>query len=216
MRLVFLGPPGAGKGTQSEKLSRELNIPHISTGDIFRENIKKQTDLGLKAKEYMDKGLLVPDRIVVEIIKDRLQESDCNKGFILDGFPRTVEQAKSLDETLGEMGLVLDCVINIDVPSNELISRLTGRRVCKECGTIYHIKYNPPKSEGICSSCGGTLIQRDDDEKETVENRLEVYSEETEPLIKYYTEKDALMTIDGRKDSEEVFQALKQAVRRCN
>ncbi|HHU69478.1 MAG TPA: nucleoside monophosphate kinase, partial [Thermoanaerobacterales bacterium] len=149
MRLVFLGPPGAGKGTQSEKLSKELNIPHISTGDIFRKNIKEQTTLGIKAKEYMDKGLLVPDDIVVEIVKTRLLESDCKEGFMLDGFPRTEIQAKALDNALKEMGLKLDCVINIEVPSEELISRLTGRRVCKECGTIYHIKYDPPKIEGI-------------------------------------------------------------------
>ncbi len=215
MRLVFLGPPGAGKGTQSEKLSKELNIPHISTGDIFRKNIKEQTTLGIKAKEYMDKGLLVPDDIVVEIVKTRLLESDCKEGFMLDGFPRTEIQAKALDNALKEMGLKLDCVINIEVPSEELISRLTGRRVCKECGTIYHIKYDPPKIEGICGLCGGQLIQRDDDTRETVERRLKVYRAETEPLIKYYTDKNILITLDGNKDAEEVFEDLKGAIRGC-
>ncbi len=215
MRLVFLGPPGAGKGTQSEKLSKELNIPHISTGDIFRKNIKEQTTLGLKAREYMDKGLLVPDDIVVEIVKTRLLESDCKEGFMLDGFPRTEIQAKALDDSLKEMGLELDCVINIEVPSEELISRLTGRRVCKECGATYHIKYDPPKIEGICGSCGGPLIQRDDDTRETVERRLKVYRAETEPLIKYYTDKNILITLDGKKDAGEVFEDLKGVVRRC-
>lgn len=215
MRLVFLGPPGAGKGTQSEKLSKELNIPHISTGDIFRKNIKEQTTLGIKAKEYMDKGLLVPDDIVVEIVKTRLLESDCKEGFMLDGFPRTEVQAKALDKALIEMGLKLDCVINIEVPSEELISRLTGRRVCKECGATYHIKYDPPKTEGTCSSCGGPLIQRNDDTRETVERRLKVYRAETEPLIQYYTDKNILITLDGKKEAGEVFEDLKGAVRRC-
>ncbi|QSQ08988.1 Adenylate kinase [Koleobacter methoxysyntrophicus] len=216
MRIIFMGPPGAGKGTQSEKLSKELDIPHISTGDIFRKNLREKTALGLKAKQYMDKGLLVPDDIVVAIVKDRLREPDCRKGFILDGFPRTVAQAQSLDSALSEMETELTCVINFKVSKEELIARLTGRRVCKACGATFHVKYNPPKQQGICDLCGGPLIQRDDDTEETVEKRLDVYKKETEPLIEYYTDKGVLITIDGEKDVDEVYEDLKGAVRGCD
>lgn len=208
MRLVLLGPPGAGKGTQASAIIKKYNIPHISTGDIFRVNIKQGTDLGKKAKEYMDKGQLVPDELVVSIVKDRLLEDDCKDGFLLDGFPRTVNQAEALDEDLLDMELRLDHVINIDVENNELIKRATGRRICKECGSTYHIEFNPPKEEGKCDICGGKLYQRDDDTKETVANRIEVYLKETRPLIDYYSEKDILFSVNGKQIIEEVFKDI--------
>lgn len=208
MRLVLLGPPGAGKGTQASAIIKKYNIPHISTGDIFRVNIKQGTDLGKKAKEYMDKGQLVPDELVVSIVKDRLLEDDCKDGFLLDGFPRTVNQAEALDEDLLDMELRLDHVINIDVENNELIKRATGRRICKECGSTYHIEFNPPKEEGKCDICGGKLYQRDDDTKETVASRIEVYLKETRPLIDYYSEKDILFSVNGKQIIEEVFKDI--------
>lgn len=208
MRLILLGPPGAGKGTQASAIVKRYDIPHISTGDIFRENIKKGTELGLKAKSYMDKGLLVPDDLVISIVKNRLLEDDCKKGFLLDGFPRTLSQGEALDEVLKDMGLELTRVINIDVEKEVLIERAIGRRVCKECGATYHIKFSPPKEEDVCDKCGGKLFQRDDDTKETIEKRIQVYTEQTKPLIDYYTKKGLILNIDGSKSIESIFQDI--------
>jgi adenylate kinase len=212
VRLVLLGPPGAGKGTQAAGIVEKFNIPHISTGDIFRKNIKEGTDLGNKAKSYMDKGLLVPDELVVEIVKDRLTEPDCKEGFLLDGFPRTVGQADSLNSELESMNIKLDKVINIDVSKEELIERAVGRRICKECGATYHIKFNPPKQEGVCDICGGSLYQRDDDNEETVTKRIEVYMEQTQPLIEYYREKGILVDINGSQDIDKVFSDIVESL----
>ncbi|WP_352419140.1 adenylate kinase [Proteiniborus sp.] len=208
MRLILLGPPGAGKGTQAVNIVEKYKIPHISTGDIFRKNIKEGTDLGKKAKEYMDKGLLVPDDLVVAIVKDRLTEKDCVEGFLLDGFPRTVVQADSLDVELNGLNYELDKVINIEVSKEELIDRAVGRRVCKDCGATYHIKFNPSKVEGKCDVCGGELIQRKDDTVETVTKRIEVYLEQTQPLIDYYGKKGILINIDGKQNIDKVFQDI--------
>ncbi|WP_026895024.1 adenylate kinase [Clostridiisalibacter paucivorans] len=208
MRLILLGPPGAGKGTQASGIIKKYDIPHISTGDIFRKNIKEGTDLGKKAKEYMDKGLLVPDELVVAIVKDRLTEDDCKKGFLLDGFPRTVAQADALDKELSNLGHSLDNVINIDVPKEALIERAVGRRICKDCGATFHTKFNPPKKEGVCDVCGGDLYQRDDDTAETVTKRIEVYQEQTRPLIDYYNKKGIVLDIDGAQDIEKVFEDI--------
>ena len=208
MRVVLLGPPGAGKGTQAAKLIEKYNIPHISTGDIFRKNLKEKTPLGVRAKEYMDKGLLVPDELVVEIVKDRLTESDCEKGFLLDGFPRTVVQADALGIELDKMNIKLDGVINIQVRDEVLIDRLTGRLVCKSCGSTYHEKYNKPAQDHICDNCKGELYTRDDDKVETVVQRLEVYKKQTEPLIQYYQQKSLLKTVDGELETSEVFQKI--------
>lgn len=205
MRIVLLGPPGAGKGTQAVKLINKYNIPHISTGDIFRKNLKEKTKLGLEAKEYMDKGLLVPDELVVDIVKDRLTEEDCIKGFLLDGFPRTVEQAEALETEMKELKIELDGVINIETKDEILIDRLTNRLVCRSCGAIYNARLNKPEKDGVCNLCGGELYVRDDDKEETVRNRLEVYKKQTEPLIKYYEEKGILTTVNGALDTEEVF-----------
>lgn len=208
LRLILLGPPGAGKGTQAVSIVKRYNIPHISTGDMFRKNIKEGTDLGKKAKEYMDKGLLVPDDLVVAIVKDRLTESDCQEGFLLDGFPRTVNQANALDTELKSLNYELSNVINIDVEKEELIERAVGRRVCKDCGATYHVKFNPPKKENICDVCGGELIQRKDDTVETVTKRIEVYLEQTQPLIDYYGKKGILINIDGKQDIDKVFEDI--------
>ncbi|MBC8591566.1 adenylate kinase [Wansuia hejianensis] len=208
MRLVLLGPPGVGKGTQASNIVKKYNIPHISTGDIFRANIKEGTELGLTAKEYMDKGLLVPDEIVVSIVKDRLTKDDCKEGFLLDGFPRTVEQAKALDNELIKMGIKLDKVVNIEADEDVLIERATGRRICKECGSTYHIKNNPPKVEGKCDLDGGILYQRDDDKVETVATRIQVYLDQTQPLIKYYTDKGLILNIDGVRSIEDIFETI--------
>ncbi|MCR2043510.1 adenylate kinase [Anaerosalibacter massiliensis] len=208
MRLVLLGPPGAGKGTQASAIIEKYNIPHISTGDILRSNIKEGTDLGKKAKAYMDKGQLVPDELVVSIVKDRLLEDDCKNGFLLDGFPRTVNQAEALDEELANMKLKLDHVINIEVESSELIKRAIGRRICKECGATYHIEFNPPKKEGKCDICDGELYQRDDDTEETVSRRIEVYLKETSPLIDYYTKKGIIFSVDGKQSIGGVFKDI--------
>lgn len=208
MRLVLLGPPGVGKGTQASNIVKKYNIPHISTGDIFRANIKEGTELGLTAKEYMDKGLLVPDEIVVSIVKDRLTKDDCKEGFLLDGFPRTVEQAKALDNELIKMGIKLDKVVNIEADEDVLIERATGRRICKECGATYHIKNNPPKVEGKCDLDGGILYQRDDDKVETVATRIQVYLDQTQPLIKYYTDKGLILNIDGVRSIEDIFETI--------
>lgn len=208
MRLVLLGPPGAGKGTQASAITKKYNIPHISTGDIFRLNIKEGTDLGKKAKEYMDKGLLVPDDIVVSIVKDRLTKDDCKDGFLLDGFPRTVNQADALDIELEKMGFKLDKVINIDVEKDELINRAIGRRICKKCGATYHVEFNPPKQSGKCDVCGEGLYQRDDDTEETVSRRIEVYLKETKPLIDCYTKKGIILNIDGKQSIEKVYEDI--------
>lgn len=212
MRLVLLGPPGAGKGTQASAIVKKYNIPHISTGDIFRANIKEGTELGKKAKEYMDKGLLVPDELVVDLVKDRLNQKDCTEGFLLDGFPRTVKQAEALDAELLSMGIGLDKVINIDADSKILIERAIGRRVCKECGATYHIKFNPPKNEGICDNDNMTLFQRDDDVEETVATRINVYFEQTQPLIDYYQQKGLILNIDGTKPIDDIFETIVEAL----
>lgn len=208
MRLVLLGPPGAGKGTQASAIVKKYNIPHISTGDIFRANIKEGTELGKKAKEYMDKGLLVPDELVVSIVKDRLSKDDCKLGFLLDGFPRTVNQAGSLDNELLNMGIKLDKVVNIDANKDILIQRAIGRRICKTCGATYHVEFNPPKTPGVCDIDGGELLQRDDDKVETVSTRINVYLDQTEPLIDYYQEKGLILNIDGTKPIDEIFETI--------
>ena len=212
LRAVLLGPPGAGKGTQAVRLVEKYEIPHISTGDIFRKNIKEGTELGKKAQEYMNAGALVPDELVVDLVKDRLQQDDCKNGFLLDGFPRTIFQAEKLDEFLSESNLKMDIVINLKVEKEALIKRLTGRRVCKDCGASYHIVNIPPKKEGVCDICGGELIQSRDDNIETVENRINVYEEQTAPLIGYYKEAGSLVDFDGEASLDEVFDAIVQAI----
>lgn len=212
MRLVLLGPPGAGKGTQASAIVKRYNIPHISTGDIFRANIKEGTELGKKAKEYMDKGLLVPDDIVVSIVKDRLSKEDCKNGFLLDGFPRTVNQADALDKELWEIGIKLDKVVNIDADKDILVERAIGRRICKTCNATYHIKFNPPSIENICDNDGGELFQRDDDKEETVATRIQVYLDQTQPLISYYQEKNLIVNIDGTKSINEIFETIVNAL----
>ncbi len=212
LRLILLGPPGAGKGTQASAIVEKYNIPHISTGDIFRENIKKGTELGEKAKEYMDKGLLVPDELVISIVEDRLQQEDCKNGFLLDGFPRTLNQGEALDEVLSKMGLNLNRVVNLDVGKEILIERAIGRRICKDCGEVFHIKFNPSKKEGVCDNCGGKLYQRDDDTVETVEKRIEVYHKQTEPLIDYYNKKGLILNVDGSKDKNLLFEEIVKAL----
>jgi adenylate kinase len=197
MKLILLGPPGAGKGTQAKMLVEEFSIPQISTGDILRAAVKDGTPMGKKAKEYMNTGGLVPDEVVVGIVRDRLQEEDCNNGFILDGFPRTVAQANALQTSLLEMSKELDRVISLEVDAEALVERLTGRRTCKECGRGYHVKFDPPREAGICDVCGGTLFQRDDDQEETIRKRLQVYSEQTAPLISYYRKAGVLLELDG-------------------
>ncbi len=212
MRLVLLGPPGVGKGTQASAIVEKYNIPHISTGDIFRFNIKEGTELGMKAKEYMDKGLLVPDDLVVSIVKDRLTEEDCKAGFLLDGFPRTIYQAEKLDEELKAMNIKLDKVINIHADKDILIERVVGRRICKVCGKGYHIIFDPPKEDNVCDLDGGELFQREDDTEETVSKRIEVYEEQTQPLIAYYEDKGIIVNVDGtqtiEKVSKDIFEAL--------
>ncbi len=210
MNIVFLGPPGAGKGTQAKKIAEKYGIPQISTGDMFREHLSKGTELGKKAKEYMDKGALVPDEIVLGMVEERLKQPDCDKGFILDGFPRTVPQAEALDKLLEKMGKKIDYAILIDVPDEELVKRLTGRRTCKKCGMMYHVMFKPPKEEGKCDVCGGELYQRADDNEETVRNRLKVYHEQTEPIIAYYEKKGVLHRIDGMGSIDEIFNRIVQ------
>ncbi len=208
MNIIMLGPPGAGKGTQAKMLVEGLGIPQISTGDMLRAAVKDGTELGKKAKEYMDAGKLVPDEVVIGIVKERLAQPDCEKGFILDGFPRTIPQAEALDRVLEELGKRIDYVINVAVPNEELITRLTGRRTCRQCGAMYHVVFNPPREEGRCDKCGGELYQRDDDKEETIRQRLEVYEAQTAPLIEYYERKGVLYNVDGTGAIEEIFQSV--------
>ncbi|NLY45218.1 MAG: adenylate kinase [Tissierella sp.] len=212
MRLVLLGPPGVGKGTQASNIVKKYNIPHISTGDIFRANIKEGTKLGITAKGYMDKGLLVPDDLVVSIVNDRLAKDDCADGFLLDGYPRTVDQAEALDKELNEKGIKLDKVVYIDADKDILIERAIGRRICKQCGATYHVTNNPPKVEGVCDLDGGDLYQRDDDTVETVTTRIQVYLDQTQPLIDYYRKKGLLLDVDGTKPIEEVFSIIANSI----
>ncbi len=208
MKIIMLGAPGAGKGTQAKMLASKYGIPHISTGDIFRANIKNGTELGAKAKEYMDKGLLVPDELVVDLVIDRFKEDDCKNGYILDGFPRTIPQAEALDKALSAIGESVDYAINVEVPDDNIVNRMGGRRACVGCGATYHIVYNPTKLEGKCDVCNGDLILRDDDKPETVKNRLKVYHDQTQPLIDYYDGKGIMKEVDGTVDMNDVFQAI--------
>ena len=208
MKLILLGPPGAGKGTQAKMLTERFSIPQISTGDILRAAVKEGTPMGLKAKEYMDAGGLVPDEVVVGIVRDRLLAADCDNGFILDGFPRTVAQADALQASLAEMDKALDRVISLEVDAEALVERLTGRRTCKECGRGYHVKFDPPREENICDACGGRLIQRDDDQEETIRKRLQVYADQTSPLISYYRDADVLIELDGMQPIPRVQEKM--------
>lgn len=208
MKLIFLGPPGAGKGTQAKMLIEKYQIPQISTGDILRAAVKEGTPLGKKAKEYMEAGKLVTDDIVIGIMQDRLKQEDCKKGFILDGFPRTVAQAEALDGMLNDLNMPLDMVLALTVPDEELLKRLTGRRTCKSCGQMYHIFFDPPKKDSVCDKCGGELYQRADDNEETIKNRLAVYHSQTSPLLEYYSKKGLLREIDGTASPEEIFKKI--------
>lgn len=208
MKIIMLGAPGAGKGTQAKMIAEKYSVPHISTGDIFRANIKNGTELGMEAKKYMDQGLLVPDELTVKILLDRVANEDCKNGYVLDGFPRTIPQAKVLDQALAELGDHIDYAINVEVPDENIIKRMSGRRACLTCGATYHIEHVPPKAEGICDACGNELVLRDDDQPETVKNRLEVYHKQTQPLIDFYNTKGVLKTVDGTVDMKEVFAAI--------
>lgn len=208
MKIIMLGAPGAGKGTQAEKIAEKYQIPHISTGDIFRANISEGTALGKKAEEYMDQGLLVPDELVVDLVVDRIHQKDCEKGYILDGFPRTIPQAECLDKALAEMNTSLTCAIDIDVPDEAIIRRMSGRRACLHCGATYHVEYAAPEKEGICDKCGSELHHRDDDKEETVRTRLNVYHQQTQPLLAYYRNKGILKVVDGTRDLDEVFSSV--------
>ncbi|RMG59086.1 MAG: adenylate kinase [Deltaproteobacteria bacterium] len=206
--IVFLGPPGAGKGTQAKKIVEKFGIPQISTGDMLREAVKEGTELGKKAKEFMDAGALVPDEVVIGIVRERLAKPDCEKGFILDGFPRTIPQAEALDEVVRELGKAINYVIALEVDDSELIERLSGRRTCRSCGAMYHVKFNPPAKEGVCDKCGGELFQRDDDREETIKNRLKTYKEQTAPLIDYYRERGNFYAIEASGDIDEIFSRI--------
>lgn len=208
MKIIMLGAPGAGKGTQAKKIAEKYTIPHISTGDIFRANIKEGTELGKKAKTFMDKGELVPDELVVDLVVDRFKNPDCANGYVLDGFPRTIPQAEALDTALNAIGETIDYAINVEVPDENIINRMSGRRACVGCGATYHIKYNPTKVADVCDTCGEKLILRDDDKPETVKNRLSVYHDQTQPLIDFYTKKGVLAEVDGTQDMNDVFTAI--------
>lgn len=197
MKIIMLGAPGAGKGTQAKMIAEKYGIPHISTGDIFRSNIKDGTELGMEAKKYMDQGLLVPDELTVKILLDRVARADCRNGYVLDGFPRTIPQAEVLDQALEKIGDQIDFAVNVSVPDENIVKRMSGRRACVGCGATYHIEHIPPKKEGICDTCGMELILREDDKPETVQNRLNVYHSQTQPLIEFYQKKGILQTVDG-------------------
>ncbi len=214
MRIVLLGGPGAGKGTQAQKLSAKFSLPHIATGDILRQAVKDGTEMGIKAKSYMDKGLLVPDEVVIGIIKDRFNQDDVKSGFVLDGFPRTVPQAESLDTITKEMNMPIDAVINIKTSPDVVVERLSGRRTCKECQTVYHIIYSPPKENDKCDRCGGELYQRDDDKEETIRKRLDVYDKQTSPLLEYYKNSGKLLEVCGDVSIDEVFESIVQALQK--
>jgi len=209
MKIIMLGAPGAGKGTQAKMIAKEYGIPHVSTGDIFRANIKNGTELGKEAKQYMDKGLLVPDELTVKILLDRVAQDDCSKGYVLDGFPRTIPQAEVLENALNELNDKIDFAIDVNVPDENIIRRMSGRRACLKCGATYHIEHVPPKTEGICDTCGEALVLRDDDKPETVKNRLDVYHKQTQPLIEFYSERGILKTVDGTVDMMDVFAEIK-------
>ena len=208
MKIIMLGAPGAGKGTQAKMIAEKYGVPHISTGDIFRANIKNGTQLGMEAKQYMDQGLLVPDELTVKILLDRVAQDDCKNGYVLDGFPRTIPQAQVLDKALTELGDKIDYAIDVDVPDENIVKRMGGRRACLSCGATYHIEHVPPKAEGICDTCGQELVLRDDDKPETVQNRLNVYHEQTQPLIDFYEKKGVLKAVDGTVDMKDVFKAI--------
>lgn len=208
MKIIMLGAPGAGKGTQAKQIADKYQIPHISTGDIFRANIKEGTELGTKAKSYMDQGLLVPDELVVELVADRIVKDDCKNGFVLDGFPRTIPQAEALDAALAKMGEKMDYAIDVDVPDENIVNRMGGRRACLGCGATYHIVNIPTKVEGICDKCGSEVVLRDDDKPETVQKRLSVYHEQTQPLIDYYSKQGILKSVDGTRPMEDVFAEI--------
>ena len=208
MKIIMLGAPGAGKGTQAKQIAAKYGIPHISTGDIFRANIKEGTELGKKAKEYMDQGALVPDELTCDLVMDRISKDDAKNGFVLDGFPRTIPQAEALDAALTKAGASMDFAIDVDVPDENIVNRMSGRRACLNCGATYHIEHVPPKKEGICDVCGSELILRDDDKPETVQNRLNVYHTQTQPLIDFYNAKGVLREVDGTKDMMEVFDSI--------
>lgn len=208
MKIIMLGAPGAGKGTQAKQIAEKYSIPHISTGDIFRANIKQGTELGKKAKTYMDQGLLVPDELTCDLVMDRIQQEDCRNGFVLDGFPRTIPQAEALDAALTKIGQKMDFAIDVDVPDENIINRMSGRRACLNCGATYHIVSIPPKKEGVCDTCGNELVLREDDKPETVKKRLDVYHAQTQPLIEYYTKQGILKSVDGTQPMEDVFAAI--------
>ncbi len=208
MKIIMLGAPGAGKGTQAKMIADKYKIPHVSTGDIFRMNIKNGTELGMEAKKYMDQGLLVPDELTVRILLDRVAKEDCKDGYVLDGFPRTIPQAEVLEDALNKLGDQIDYAINVEVPDENIIRRMGGRRACLSCGATYHIEHVPPKKEGVCDQCGQPLVLRDDDKPETVKNRLRVYQEQTQPLIDFYTKRNVLKSVDGTQDMQDVFQAI--------
>ncbi len=208
MKIIMLGAPGAGKGTQAKQIAAKYSIPHISTGDIFRANIKNGTELGEKAKSYMDQGLLVPDELTCDLVVDRIGQDDCTNGFVLDGFPRTIPQAEALTNALDKLGDKMEYAIDVDVPDENIVKRMSGRRACLDCGATYHIVSIPPKKEGICDSCGSKLVLRDDDQPETVQKRLDVYHEQTQPLIDYYKEAGILHTVDGTQPMEDVFAEI--------
>ena len=208
MKIIMLGAPGAGKGTQAKMIAEKYQIPHISTGDIFRANIKNGTELGMEAKKYMDQGQLVPDELTVKILLDRVANDDCKNGYVLDGFPRTIPQALVLDKALTELGEKIDYAIDVEVPDGNIVKRMSGRRACLACGATYHIEHIPPKTEGICDVCGQELVLREDDKPETVLNRLQVYHKQTQPLIDFYTEKGVMKAVDGTMEMKEVFSAI--------
>ena len=208
MKIIMLGAPGAGKGTQAKQIADKYSIPHISTGDIFRANIKKGTELGKKAKQYMEQGALVPDELTCDLVMDRIQQDDCKNGFVLDGFPRTIPQAEALDAALGKINEKMDYAIDVDVPDENIINRMSGRRACLNCGATYHLISIPPKVEGICDRCGSEIVLREDDKPETVQKRLKVYHEQTQPLIDYYKNQGILKSVDGTQPMDEVFKAI--------